>query len=88
MLNALWVDCPGLREGKYYHSMRDGCFSCAPWWERIPLCPTCKRKLMKKGKTKCKTCNRFVIVGEDVEEQERMREFRERHERLLEMEKE
>ncbi len=61
---AVWKDCPGLAEGKYAHSMRDHCWNCAPWWERFPACPHCGRKLHWSGKTKCKGCNTFVMVGE------------------------
>lgn len=62
LARAVWVDCPGLREGKEAHFMRDHCWSCAPFWERLPICPHCRRKLLKYGRTKCKGCNTFVMV--------------------------
>lgn len=38
--NARFIDCPGVTsDGIGGHAMRDGCWSCAPYWERIPLCP-------------------------------------------------
>lgn len=67
MLTAEWVDCAGLRAGRFEHQMRDHCSTCAPWWERIPICPNCKRKLLKYGRTKCKGCNQFIMVGKDTE---------------------
>lgn len=88
MLNAIWIDCPGMRNGKREHFLLDNCWSCAPFWERIPLCPTCHKKLMKQGKTKCKSCGKFILVSPDVEEEERMRQFREQHERLRAIERE
>lgn len=66
MKEAIWVDCPGMQEGRYAHSMRDHCSSCAPFWERVPTCPDCKRKLLKRGRTKCKHCKVFVMVGNDT----------------------
>lgn len=62
MREATWRPCPGLSEGKYYHSMQDGCWSCAPFWEYFPACPHCGGKLMKRGRTKCQGCKRFVLV--------------------------
>lgn len=67
MAQATWDDCPGIKnDGRTAHFMRDGCTSCAPFWERIPRCPHCGKKLLKVGRTKCKGCKQFVMVGEDV----------------------
>lgn len=39
-LKAVMVVCPGVtNEGLFGHSMRDGCSSCAPFWEQYPVCP-------------------------------------------------
>ena len=62
MKTAVWVDCPGLKEGRDAHYMRDFCSTCAPFWEKIPLCPDCRCKMKRYGRTKCKKCNKFVIV--------------------------
>ena len=38
--NANFVDCAGVvSEGIGGHAMRDNCWNCAPYWERIPTCP-------------------------------------------------
>jgi hypothetical protein len=59
---AKFVDCPGLQEGRYGHSMRDGCSSCAPYWETIPICPRDDKRLEPTpgatGKGYCRTCRR------------------------------
>ena len=65
MATAIWVDCPGLAEGRFQHQMRDHCWNCAPFWERYPACPHCKCKLNKVGRTKCKRCKAFVMVEPD-----------------------
>lgn len=66
MLSAVWVDCPGItNEGKQAHAMRDGCTSCAPFWGRIPVCPHCRHKLHRRGRTKCKGCNKYSLVNEE-----------------------
>lgn len=57
---AQWIDCPGLQEGKFEHNMRDHCWSCAPFWERIPLCPDCNRRVVESGW--CRTCRRYSEV--------------------------
>lgn len=36
---ATWVKCPGFDSDPYEHTMRDNCWSCAPFWEWIPTCP-------------------------------------------------
>ena len=47
---AVWKKCVGyLSYGAYVHAMRDGCWSCAPWWEDIPTCPTHGGKLAESG---------------------------------------
>jgi hypothetical protein len=58
---ATWKPCPGM-QNPVEHMMRDGCYSCAPWWEKIPTCPGCGAKLFKLGKTKCKKCGEWVMV--------------------------
>lgn len=66
MLAAIWIDCPGVaNEGRAAHAMRDRCFNCAPFWERMPTCPHCGRKLHKTGRTKCRRCQEWVLVGDD-----------------------
>lgn len=39
------------------HSMRDYCWTCAPYWDIVPLCPTHRRKLATSGY--CKDCRRY-----------------------------
>jgi len=69
--NANFVDCPGVvSDGVGGHAMRDGCWSCAPFWERVPLCPLSdgngghmdrSRKLTSNGY--CKACQKhFTLV--------------------------
>ena len=72
---AKFVDCPGLQEGKYAHSMRDGCWSCAPYWETIQVCPTDNVKLRQtetnwtrydpKAPVKgyCRTCRKHFDIS-------------------------
>jgi hypothetical protein len=59
---AVMVDCPGLQDGKYAHAMRDHCWSCAPFWERIPTCPDDGRALSLTGY--CKTCRKHFSRSE------------------------
>lgn len=62
--NAKFVDCPGVTtDGLANHAQRDGCWSCAPFWERIPVCPTDGRKLTEHGF--CRTCRKHFTL-EDV----------------------
>jgi len=70
---AVWVDCPGMQDGAYAHSMRDGCWSCAPFWEKFPVCPdddTRLRRSQPKAWDKapdgyCRTCRKhFSLEGE------------------------
>jgi ribosomal protein L37AE/L43A len=67
MKQAIWRICPGVtNDGRFAHSMRDYCTSCAPYWEQYPTCPDCKRKLTRataSGRVKCKHCGQFVKVG-------------------------
>lgn len=56
MEKAEWVWCPGVHESRVAHAMRDNCWSCAPWWEVYPVCPTHRLKLNETGY--CKTCKR------------------------------
>jgi hypothetical protein len=63
MKEALWTDCAGIKnDGRHAHSLRDHCTTCAPFWERVPQCPHCHKKLFKMGKTKCRSCGKFVRV--------------------------
>ena len=64
MPKAKWRDCAGMADPRE-HMMRDHCWNCAPFWERIPVCPNCGRKLEKTGKTKCRGCGTFVKVEEE-----------------------
>jgi predicted amidophosphoribosyltransferase len=67
---AIWRDCAGVvSDGKYLHSMRDGCSSCAPWWARVPVCPDCGRKAQKTGRQKCKKCATWFVVEKDPGEE-------------------
>ena len=65
---AAFIDCPGISgpNGIRDHSMRDYCWSCAPFWERIPLCPTHHRKLRSSGY--CQDCRKFYNLEEDNRE--------------------
>jgi hypothetical protein len=63
---AVWVLCPGYdpNDNGFSHAMRDYCFSCAPFWESVPICPHCKRKAKRYGRQKCqnKECGKFYMV--------------------------
>lgn len=70
MKEAIYVECPGVtNDGEFGHSMRDNCWSCAPYWEKYPACPIHKTMLLtstrhgleKGGKAKCRKCNKFYI---------------------------
>jgi hypothetical protein len=55
---AIMVPCPGvINDGLAGHSMRDGCSSCAPFWEQYPTCPTHNKKL--SASLYCRDCKRF-----------------------------
>lgn len=58
---AVWQDCPGLQDGRYAHSMRDNCWSCAPFWETYPTCPTHGRKLSDTGY--CRDCRKHYALS-------------------------
>lgn len=61
--DATYIDCPGITtDGLYAHDMRDNCWSCAPFWARIPLCPVCQRKLTSTGY--CRGCHLHYKLGE------------------------
>mgnify|MGYP001608780255 CR=1 FL=1 len=76
MESAKFVDCPGMTN-PFEHEMRDGCWSCAPYWERIPLCPVHNRKLKQtestgalwKPVTKgwCKECRTHYLLEDIVD---------------------
>lgn len=61
-LDAKWVECPGMKEGAYYHDMRDYCHNCAPWWGKVALCPACNKRMPTDGVQKCKSCSEYVRV--------------------------
>jgi len=61
---AIWVDCPGVEsEGAYGHSLRDNCWSCAPWWARIPVCPIHDKRLTDGGL--CRQCRKYYSVDKE-----------------------
>jgi len=80
--NARFIDCPGVvSDGVGGHAMRDNCWSCAPFWARIPMCPLdthvdrwhdefgnwsgWSRKLTDNGY--CKGCRKhFLLVDAQV----------------------
>ncbi len=45
MIEARMVKCPEYETSPYEHSMRDNCWTCAPYWETIPVCPVHGGKL-------------------------------------------
>jgi hypothetical protein len=38
----------------------DNCWSCAPYWEQIPLCPMDGKKLLNSGY--CRHCRKYYNV--------------------------
>lgn len=65
-INALWLTCAeftgsGNTEGE--HSYQDNCWSCAPYWWKLPTCPTHKRKLNTSGF--CKECKKFYNIKKE-----------------------
>jgi hypothetical protein len=61
---ARWVPCPGMSgpDGRFHHSMRDGCTSCAPFWEYIAFCPDHSKILTSTGY--CRDCKKhFALEG-------------------------
>lgn len=66
---ATMVPCPGvINEGVYGHYMRDGCSSCAPYWEQYPTCPTHQLKLKPTGW--CSACKKFYAKPEPLNMEE------------------
>lgn len=53
---ADWFDCEA-NSNAYEHSMGYYCWTCAPYWRFVPVCPTHKRKLKASGF--CKDCRKF-----------------------------
>lgn len=65
---ATYVDCAGMygERGRYEHSLRDYCWTCAPFWERVPLCPVHRSKLTGSGY--CRACKQhYALVDEEKE---------------------
>ena len=59
---AKFVPCPGItNDGKRAHAMRDFCWSCAPFWETVPVCPTDSKKLTTTGY--CRACKKHFDIG-------------------------
>lgn len=50
----------------YEHDMRDNCWTCAPFWDVVPLCPVQlpyhPRKLNESGY--CRGCHRYYDLGD------------------------
>ena len=60
---AIMVPCPGVtNEGLFYHSMRDNCYSCAPFWEQYPTCPVHGTKL--SSGLFCRQCKKYYAEPE------------------------
>jgi len=68
---AEWVKCPGYdaETNGFYHTMRDGCYGCAPWWVDVPICPVHRKKLTSTGycSVKTKVRGHFVTIGKRPE---------------------
>jgi len=61
---ARWVRCPGVvNDGVYAHSMREHCWNCAPWWEKLAVCPDGHGKLSTTGW--CKKCRTHYRMDGD-----------------------
>ena len=81
--NATFIDCAGVvSEGTAGHAMRDNCWSCAPFWERVPLCPLSDangghmdrtRKLTTNGY--CKACRKHFALFDHEREAARVLNF-------------
>lgn len=54
---AVWFTCS---EDDEYHSMKDFCSSCAPFWDTYPTCPNDGRKLNTNGY--CKDCKKYYDI--------------------------
>ena len=68
---AVWVECPGVtNEGKAAHSMRDNCWSCAPYWEKYPTCPIHGQMILTtKTNNKiawCHKCRKHYDISEET----------------------
>ncbi len=62
---AVWVKCAGYDPANpLAHDMRDGCTTCAPWWEDVPLCPLHRTKLRQSGY--CVKCRKFYDLRREV----------------------
>lgn len=58
---AIWHPCPGVvNDGVYGHSLRDYCTSCAPFWEKLPVCPVDSERLLPSGF--CRKCRHFYSL--------------------------
>lgn len=54
---AIMLVCPGIiNDGLFGHSMRDACWSCAPFWEQYPVCPVHTTKLSQS--LYCRACRK------------------------------
>lgn len=63
---AVMEICAGVRnDGLAGHSMRDGCYSCAPFWEQFPTCPVHKTQLTTK--LYCKACRTHYTRPADLD---------------------
>lgn len=63
---AIMEVCPGvINDGIAGHSMRDGCYSCAPFWEQFPACPAHKKMLNRS--LYCKDCKKYYAQPSDLD---------------------
>ena len=46
----------------YEHSMRDFCSTCAPYWDRVPICPTDRVKLNSPSGY-CRKCKKYFDLN-------------------------
>lgn len=60
---AKWVLCAGYRENPQLHYLRDFCWTCAPYWEKIAVCPEHGQKIPMSGW--CKSCRKYYDVREE-----------------------
>jgi len=59
--DAKFINCSGVTsDGIAGHSYRDFCGTCAPFWERVPLCPEHKYKLTETGY--CRACKKHYAL--------------------------
>ena len=63
---ADWLLCPGVVcDGLAGHAMRDECWSCAPFWEVIPICSICTSPRMRLRESGwCGYCRRYYDVAD------------------------